>query len=47
MKMKINSKNFRVRPGGKLKVHKWPTTAKPYGKSKKQYKNSWKNTSRS
>ncbi len=38
MKMKINSKDFRVRPGEKVKLHKWPTLVKPYCKSKKQYK---------
>jgi PPK2 family polyphosphate:nucleotide phosphotransferase len=38
MKMKINSKDFRVRPGEKVKLHKWPTIVKPYCKSKKQYK---------
>jgi PPK2 family polyphosphate:nucleotide phosphotransferase len=37
MKMKINSKDFRVRPGGKVKLGKWPTKAKPICKSKKGY----------
>jgi polyphosphate kinase 2 (PPK2 family) len=37
MKMKINSKDFRVRPGGKVKLGKWPTRVKPFCKSKKQY----------
>ena len=36
--MKINSNNFRVRPGAKVKLKKWPTTAKPFCQSKKQYK---------
>jgi PPK2 family polyphosphate:nucleotide phosphotransferase len=35
--MKINSKDFRVRPGGKVKLGKWPTKAKPICKSKKGY----------
>jgi PPK2 family polyphosphate:nucleotide phosphotransferase len=37
MKMKINSKDFRVRPGGRIKLGKWPTKAKPICKSKKGY----------
>jgi PPK2 family polyphosphate:nucleotide phosphotransferase len=37
-KMKINCKDFRVRPGEKVKLSEWPTMAKPYFKSKKQYK---------
>jgi len=37
MKMKINSKDFRVRPQEKIKLKKWPTRIKPYWKSKKQY----------
>jgi len=36
-KMKINSKNFRVRPGEKVKLSKWPTIVKPFCKSKEQY----------
>ena len=36
--MKINCKDFRVRPGEKVKLSEWPTMAKPYFKSKKQYK---------
>src|SRR5580692_6909933 len=35
--MKINSKDFRVRPGAKVKLKKWPTTVKPFCKSKKHY----------
>ena len=35
--MKINSKNFRVRPGGKVKLKEWPTMVKPFCKSKKKY----------
>jgi len=35
--MKINSKDFRVRPGGRIKLGKWPTKAKPICKSKKGY----------
>jgi PPK2 family polyphosphate:nucleotide phosphotransferase len=37
MKMKINSKNFRVRPGGKIKLAEWPTIVKPFCESKKDY----------
>jgi len=36
--MKIKSKDFRVRPGAKVKLKKWPTKVKPFCKSKKQYK---------
>ena len=36
-KMKINSKDFRVRPGEKVKLKEWPTMVKPFFKSKKQY----------
>ena len=35
--MKINSKNFRVRSGVKVKLEEWPTVVKPFSKSKKQY----------
>jgi PPK2 family polyphosphate:nucleotide phosphotransferase len=37
IKMKINSKDFRVRPGAKVKLKEWPTKVKPFCKSKKQY----------
>ena len=37
MKMKINSKDFRVRPGEKVKLWEWPTIVKPFCKSKKEY----------
>jgi PPK2 family polyphosphate:nucleotide phosphotransferase len=37
MKMKINSKDFRVPPGEKIKLKKWPTIVKPVCKSKKRY----------
>jgi PPK2 family polyphosphate:nucleotide phosphotransferase len=37
MKMKINSKDFRVRPGERVKLTEWPTIVKPFCKSKKQY----------
>jgi PPK2 family polyphosphate:nucleotide phosphotransferase len=37
MKMKINSKDFRVR-GEKVNLKKWPTIIKPFCKSKKQYR---------
>ena len=36
--MKINSKDYRVRPGAKVKLKKWPTKVKPFCKSKKRYK---------
>ena len=35
--MKINSKDFRVRPGEKVKLKEWPTMVKPVCKSKKRY----------
>ena len=35
--MKINSKDFRVRPGEKVKLGEWPTIVKPICKSKKRY----------
>src|SRR5664279_6517139 len=35
--MKIESKDFRVRPGGKVKLEKWPTSVKPYCGSKEAY----------
>ncbi|MGD0695386.1 MAG: ADP-polyphosphate phosphotransferase [Terriglobia bacterium] len=35
--MKINSKDFRVRPGEKVKLKQWPTMVKPFCKSKKRY----------
>jgi PPK2 family polyphosphate:nucleotide phosphotransferase len=37
MKMKIDSKDFRVRPGEKVKLNQWPTRVKPFCKSKKEY----------
>jgi PPK2 family polyphosphate:nucleotide phosphotransferase len=37
MKMKIDSKDFRVRPAGNIKLSDWPTIGKPFCKSKKQY----------
>ena len=36
--MKINSKDFRVRPGKKIALKEWPTMVKPFCKSKNQYK---------
>jgi PPK2 family polyphosphate:nucleotide phosphotransferase len=38
MKMKINSKDFRVPTRKKLNLKKWPTFVKPVYKSKKEYK---------
>jgi PPK2 family polyphosphate:nucleotide phosphotransferase len=35
--MKINSKDFRVRPGAKVKLNEWPTMVPPVCKSKKRY----------
>ncbi len=37
MKMRINSKDFRVQHGEKVKLREWPTRVKPFCKSKKQY----------
>jgi len=37
MKTKIESKDFRVRPGEKVELNECPTIVKPYCKSKKQY----------
>ena len=36
-KMKINSKDFRVRPGEEAKLSEWPTSVKPFRKSKEGY----------
>jgi PPK2 family polyphosphate:nucleotide phosphotransferase len=36
-KMKIHSKDFRVRPGEKVDLKKWPTIVKPFYKSKNRY----------
>jgi len=36
--MKVNSKDFRVRPGDKVELGKWPTIVKPFFKSQKHYK---------
>jgi PPK2 family polyphosphate:nucleotide phosphotransferase len=35
--MKISSKDFRVRPGEKVKLNEWLTIVKPFCKSKKEY----------
>jgi PPK2 family polyphosphate:nucleotide phosphotransferase len=35
--MKINSKDFRVRRGEKVKLSEWPTAVKPFFKSRKRY----------
>jgi PPK2 family polyphosphate:nucleotide phosphotransferase len=37
MKTKINSKDFRVRPGESVKLKEWPTRVKPFFKSRKEY----------
>ena len=36
--MKINSSDFRVSPGKRVDLKKWPTLVKPVYKSKKKYK---------
>jgi PPK2 family polyphosphate:nucleotide phosphotransferase len=36
-KMKIDAKNFRVPPGEKVKLSKWPTVVKPVYTSKEEY----------
>jgi len=38
MNNKINSQDFRVPPGEKVALKKWPTRVKPICKSKKRYK---------
>jgi len=38
MKLKINSKEFRVPPGKKVELEQWPTRIKRFFKSKKQYR---------
>jgi PPK2 family polyphosphate:nucleotide phosphotransferase len=38
MKTNINSKDFLVRPGEKVKLHARPTTVKPFYDSKKRYR---------
>ena len=35
--MKIDSNDFRVRPGKKFNLKEWPTSVKPFFESKKQY----------
>ena len=35
--MKIESGDFRVRPGAKVTLDKWPTSVKPYCGSKEAY----------
>jgi PPK2 family polyphosphate:nucleotide phosphotransferase len=37
MKMEIDSKDFRVRPGKTVNLNKWPTIVSPFRKSKKEY----------
>jgi PPK2 family polyphosphate:nucleotide phosphotransferase len=37
MKMKINSKDFRVQPGEKVNLREWPTIVPPFFKSRKRY----------
>jgi PPK2 family polyphosphate:nucleotide phosphotransferase len=37
MKMKINSKDFRVLEGNEVNLQKWPTKVEPVYKSKEQY----------
>jgi PPK2 family polyphosphate:nucleotide phosphotransferase len=35
--MKINSKDYRIRHGHKVKLEEWPTVARPFSKSKRRY----------
>ncbi|MFA5058142.1 MAG: ADP-polyphosphate phosphotransferase [Opitutaceae bacterium] len=35
--MKINPKHFRVPPGAKVRLRKWPTRVKPFYQSKRRY----------
>jgi polyphosphate kinase 2 (PPK2 family) len=35
--MRINSKEFRVRPGKRVRLGEWPTMVKPFCKSKERY----------
>ncbi len=35
--MELTSKDFRVRPGKNVNLDKWPTTVKPFCKTKEQY----------
>jgi len=35
--MKIHSKDFCIRSGRPVKLKRWPTTVKPFFKSKKRY----------
>ncbi|MEZ5398754.1 MAG: ADP-polyphosphate phosphotransferase [Bryobacteraceae bacterium] len=37
MKTSIDTEKFRVQPGTNVKLDDWPTTVKPFCKSKKQY----------
>ena len=37
--MKINPKDFRVRPGEKVKLREWPANVEPVYESKKHYQN--------
>jgi hypothetical protein len=37
MKMRIDTKEFRVRPGEKINLKDWPTVVKSFFQSKKQY----------
>jgi hypothetical protein len=46
MKMKIDFKDLRVRPGEKVKLSEWPMIMKPFVSRKRIVKSSWANTSR-
>jgi PPK2 family polyphosphate:nucleotide phosphotransferase len=37
--MKINAKRFRVPPGAKVRLAKWPTLVQPFCKTKEEYEN--------
>ena len=38
MKTNIASEDFRVQPGKNVKLKEWPTTVKPFCRSKKRYR---------
>jgi hypothetical protein len=38
VKLKTNSKDFRVPAGKKVDLHQWPTVVEPFFKSKEEYK---------
>jgi hypothetical protein len=36
--MKISSREFRVKPGRRVRLEDWPTVVKPFCDSKEEYK---------